>query len=307
MRFGVLTAHRAIWQGLARLLIILALLLTAALWLPLAALAQVEQPGAAAAPAGANPPGTAFSLRDVGFTPHLNAQVPLNLSFRDETGKTVHLSDYVHDRPVLISLNDFTCQDLCPLELQNLVDTLDEVPFRLGTDYNALAISINPANTAADATSMRSDVLHRYSRPDAPNAADGWHFLTGDQATITQLTQVVGFHYAYDSLAKDYAHPVGVILLTPDGRAARYLYGMDFPANDVRLALAEASQGKISTPVEAVLLLCYHYDVAQGRYSNIALGAVRAGGVLTLLGMGTLIGGMLFREFRGRNKNKPVE
>ncbi len=298
MRHTALAVYRAA-LSVGRLLVVLALLLAAALLLPALAQAQAAQPGAVPTPADN------FALRDVGFTPHLDAQVPLDLSFRDETGKAVRLADYIHDRPVLVSLNDFTCQDLCPLELQNLVDTMDQVPFRLGSEYGALAISINPANTAADATSMRSEILHRYARPDAPNAADGWHFLTGDQAAITQLTQIVGFHYAYDSLAKDYAHPVGVVLLTPDGRVARYLYGMDFPANDVRLALTEASQRKISTPVEAVLLLCYHYDVGRGRYTNIALGAVRAGGVLTLLGMGALLGTMLLREFRGRAAIRP--
>ncbi len=271
------------------------LLLGGLLAMPAAALAQSAGPNAA-------PTAAAFSFKDVGFDPHLGAQTPLDLAFKDETGKTVTLADYLHDRPVLLTLNDFTCQDLCPLELQNLEETMYKLPFRLGTDYVALAVSINPANTPQDASDLRTEVMQRYTRPDAPNAADGWHFLTGDQETITRLTQAVGFRYAYDALSKDYAHPVGAILLTPDGHMARYLYGMDFPPNDLRLAINEASQGKVSTPVDPVLLLCYHYDIATGRYTNVALGAVRAGGILTLLGLGTFLGVMWRREFLGRKK-----
>ena len=222
--------------------------------------------------------------------------MPLDYAFKDETGKAVKLGDYLGDKPLLISINDFTCQDLCPLELQNLVDAMDQVTFKLGTDYNVLAISLNPANTPQEATELRDEVVHRYKRPDAPNGADGWHFLTTDDATIHQLTQSVGLHYAYDVNSKSYAHPVGVILLTPEGRIARYLYGMDFPPNDLRLAIYEAAQGKISNPITPILLLCYHYDVATGRYTNVALTLVRTGGVLTVLGLGTFIGVMVRRE-----------
>ena len=147
-------------------------------------------------------------------------------------------------------------------------------------------------------------MVHRYKRPDAPNGADGWHFLTTDDATIHQLTQSVGLHYAYDVNSKSYAHPVGVILLTPEGRIARYLYGMDFPPNDLRLAIYEAAQGKISNPITPILLLCYHYDVATGRYTNVALTLVRTGGVLTVLGLGTFIGVMVRRENRGSKQGE---
>ena len=140
--------------------------------------------------------------------------------------------------------------------------------------------------------------MHRYARPDTPHAAQGWHFLTGDEASIKQLAQAVGFRYAYNAAEKTYAHPAGAILLTPGGHVSRYLYGMDFAPNDVRLALAESSQNKISSPVTAVLLLCYHYDPSTGRYSNVALGAVRAGGVLTLLGLGSFLAVMWRRDLK---------
>jgi protein SCO1/2 len=181
---------------------------------------------------------------------------------------------------------------------------MDQVTLKLGTDYKALAVSLNPANTAQDATDQRDKVVRRYKRPDAPNGADGWHFLTGDDNSIHQLTQAVGLNYAYDAQSKSYAHPVGVTLLTPQGKIARYLYGMDFPPNDLRLAIYEASQGKISDPITPILLLCYHYDVATGRYTNIALTIVRTGGVLTVLGLGTFIGVMLRKETRGRKEDR---
>jgi protein SCO1 len=263
-----------------------------------------------AAPAGVNAaavsgdvsadaPIDVVQMREIRFEPQLNAQVPLDLGFKDEAGRSVKLGDYLGQQPLLLSINDFTCQDLCPLELQNLVDAMDQVTLKLGTDYKALAVSLNPANTAQDATTMRDDIVHRYKRPDAPNGADGWHFLTGDDTSIHLLTQAVGLHYAYDAASKDYAHPVGVIVLTPEGKIARYLYGMDFPPNDLRLAIYEASQGKISDPITPILLLCYHYDIATGRYTNVALTLVRTGGVLTVLGLGTFIGVMLRRETRG--------
>lgn len=243
------------------------------------------------------------ALREVKYVPNLDGQVPLDIPFRDETGKPVVIGDYLGSQPLLISINDFSCQDLCPLELQNLVDAMDQMTFKLGTDYKALAVSLNPANTSEDATAMRNEVVRRYKRPDAPNGSDGWHFLTGDQPAITRLTEAVGLKYAYDPGSNTYAHPIGVVLLTPEGRIARYIYGMDFPPNQLRLAVYEASQGTISSYITPVLLLCYHYDPSTGRYTNVAMTIVRTGGVLTVLGMGTFIGVMLRRDFRGRKSN----
>ena len=291
------------------------LLLGLGTFAPFAAQAEVARHGgtpepgapadAASSVSGDQTPADIVSIREIRFDPHLDAQVPLDLAFRDETGRAVRLGDYLGDKPLLISINDFTCQDLCPLELQNLVDAMDQVTLRLGADYQALAISLNPANTTQDASTMRDDVVHRYKRPDAPNGADGWHFLTAEQPVITALTDAVGLKYAYDAASKSYAHPVGVVVLTPQGKIARYLYGMDFPSNDLRLAIYEAGQGKISDPITPILLLCYHYDVSTGRYTNVALALVRAGGIATVLGLGTFIGVMLRRDVRGRKGDGP--
>lgn len=299
------------------LLVSLALALGTGMLSPGVAAAEVASHGGTPEPgtpatAGANTtnagtegetPIDVVQMREIRFDPQLDAQAPLDLAFHDETGQPVRLGDYLGQQPLLLSINDFTCQDLCPLELQNLVDAMDQVTLRLNSDYKALAVSLNPANTAQDAQAMRDEVVRRYKRPDAPDGADGWHFLTADDVTIHQLTQAVGLHYAYDAQSKTFAHPVGVVLLTPQGRIARYLYGMDFPPNDLRLAIYEASQGKISDPITPILLLCYHYDIATGRYTNVALTLVRTGGVLTVLGLGSFIGVMLYREERAR---KPV-
>lgn len=240
------------------------------------------------------------SLKEVGYSPHLDAQVPLDIPFTDDTGKQVTLGDYLKGGPLLISINDFRCEDVCPIELQQLVDALNQITFKLGADYNVLAVTIDPTNTVEEAAAFRAKVVHRYLRPDAPNAAEGWRFLVGEQSSILRLTQAVGMKYAYDSGSKSFAHPVGVILLTPQGRIARYLYGMEFPPNQLRLAMYEAAQGAISSYIEPILLLCYHYDVQAGRYTNVAMTIVRTGGVLTVLGLGTFIGVMVRRDVKGR-------
>ncbi len=273
-----------------------ALLLAAWLALPLAAGAQSGTPGdAPVAPA----------LRDVGFDPHLDRQVPAGLAFRDENGQAVRLGDYFSSsssRPIILTLNDFNCQNLCPLALQSLVDQLVLVPFKLGDDYTMLSVSINPKDKPADAGAMQQELMHRYARRDALHAAGAWHFLTGDESSIESLAQTVGFKYAWDPVQGDYAHPVGAILLTPDGKTSRYLYGMDFPPNDLRLGLVEASQRKISTPVDAILLLCYHYSLTAGRYSAAVMTAIRIGGILTLLALGSFMAVMWRRDLRGRNR-----
>jgi protein SCO1 len=268
-------------------------LLSALLLWPAAAFAQDSTPGQPVAPA----------LRDVGFDPHLDRQLPADLVFKDENGQTVRLGDYFGSsrKPIVLTLNDFNCQNLCPLALQSLVDQLVVVPFKLGDDFTMLSVSINPHDAPKDALAMQSELMHRYARRDAVHAAGAWHFLTGDENAIEKLTQSVGFKYAWDPVQNDFAHPIGTILLTPDGKTARYLYGMDYPPNDLRLGLVEASQRKISTPVDAVLLLCYHYSLTAGRYSAAVMTAVRIGGILTLLAMGSFIGTMWYRDLRRRD------
>jgi protein SCO1/2 len=210
-------------------------------------------------------------LRQVGFDQRLGEQLPLDLVFRDESGQAAPLSTYFADRPVVLTLNYFHCPNLCSLLLENLADRLRILPFSLGEQYTVLTVSIDPRETPALADEKKAHVLR--TSPTAGSAA-GWHFLTGEPAAIDRLTRAVGFQYVYDDQEDEYVHPAGVVVLTPAGRVSRYLYGPDFPPTDLRLALVEAGQQRIGSLVDRVLLLCYHYDPASGRYTPIVMAAL---------------------------------
>lgn len=247
----------------------------------------------ASAPARADGP----DLDGVAFEQKLEAQLPLTLEFQNERNQRVKLGDYFGTRPILLSLNYLRCRNLCPLELQDLAQTLSHLNLRLGDQYDVLTVSIDPRDTPIIAANKRQLVLDTLGGL-APET--GWHFLTGDAASIQTLAQAVGFSYRYDAAADDYAHPLGVVVLTPQGRVARYLYGIDFPERDVRLALVEASQNKIGSVVDRVLLFCYHYDPIQGRYTAAAYNAVRVGALMGLLALGGLLFGLWRMEWKRR-------
>jgi protein SCO1/2 len=238
---------------------------------------------------------TPNDLSGVGFEPKSGAQVPADLAFRDELGKPVRLADYFGQRPVILTLNYFTCPNLCPLTVQDLASALGDVPFALGEQYTVLTVSIDPTDTPLVAQEKKREYLRPYPGPGIEN---GWHFLTGDQASISQLTDAVGFRYAFDPDQHEYAHPAGLVILTPDGAISRYLYGLDFEPNDLRLALAEAGQRQIATVADRILLLCYHYDPEQGRYSSLVLRIVQGAGGATVAGLGLLLGVLWRRDLR---------
>ncbi len=231
------------------------------------------------------------SLKQVWFDQKLNAQVPLDLTFRDDEDNIVRLSDYFGKQPIVLTLNYYHCPNLCSLELDQLAQTMADLQWTMGDQYQVVTVSIDPRETPELAAESKWLRLRAYARP---NTGPGWHFLTGDQAAITSLTQAVGFHYVYDPTLDEYEHPTGVMVLTPQGKIARYLYGVDFQSNDLKLALTEAGQGKIGSPVDQLLLYCYTYDPSKGRYSLVATNAVRVGGVATMF----LVGGFLFVMFR---------
>lgn len=225
-------------------------------------------------------------IGQVGFTQHLGAPVPLELVFRDEDGQVVRLGDYVGQQPIILTLNALGCPNLCPLELDGLVNGLNGLPFTMGDQFTLLTVSIDPREGPDLAATTKARGLRGYAPPDG---ASGWHVLTGDQAAIDRLTEAVGFDYAYDPTADDYAHPAGVVVLTADGRISRYLYGIDFSATDLRLALVEAAAQRIGTLVDQALLICYHYDPATGRYTPFVLGLLQAGAAVTLLVLGGVL------------------
>jgi len=237
------------------------------------------------------------ALREVGFDQRLDQQVPLDIRLRDESGREVRLGDYFGDKPVILSLAYFSCPMLCGLHLQGLASSLKPLQFDAGKEFTVLTVSFDPRDTPERAAEKKKDSLARYGRAGAEN---GWHFLTGDADQIAALTSAVGFRYQYDEKRGEFAHPAGIVLLTPAGRVARYFFGIEYSSRDLRLGLVESAQGKIGTVIDQVLLFCFHYDPAMGRYSAVALNLVRGGGVLTILVLVALIGGALRREFTRR-------
>ena len=231
-------------------------------------------------------------LKNVGISQELNHQVPLDLVFHDETGKTVRLGDYFGKRPVILSLVYFNCPRLCPMVEDGLVEGLRELPFDVGKQFNVLTVSFDPRDTPFEAYAKRAMYLNMYNRK---GAAAGWHFLTGDQASITALTKAVGFRYNYDPRNGQYYHATAIMILTPQGKVAQYFYGIRYPAGQLRLALVQASNGKIGSPVDAILLFCCRYDPATGKYSLIITRVLFIAGLLTVI----LLGVFLIVLFRG--------
>ena len=227
------------------------------------------------------------ALRKVSIEQRLNEQVPLDLVFRDETGREVKLAEYFNaGRPVILSLVFYECPQLCNLVLNGLVSSMKSLTFTAGREYDVLTVSFDPREGPELARAKKESYMVRYQRPGTEN---GWHFLTGDQASIEALTKAVGFNYTYDNATNQFAHASGIIVLTPQGKVARYFYGIEYSERDLRLGLVEASAGKIGSPVEQLLLYCYHYDPATGKYGLVVMSIMRIGGILTLLGIASLI------------------
>ena len=235
----------------------------------------------------------------VAFDQKLDAQLPLDLMFRDESGKVVRLREFFnHGKPVLLNFMYYRCPMLCPMVMEGLSSGLTELRFDAGKEFDVITVSIDPRDMPKDAALKKDMYIKRYGRL---NAANGWHFLTGHDTVIHQLTSAVGFQYAYDPARDQFAHGTGVVVLTPSGRVSRYIYGFEYKARDLRLALVEASASKIGSPVDQILLLCYHYDPATGKYSREAMNFVRAGGVATVLSLAGFVIIMIRKERRQKS------
>jgi protein SCO1 len=238
---------------------------------------------------------TPAELKKVQFDQNLGIQVPLDLRFRDETGRPIQLSQYFNGRPVVLALVYYECPMLCTQALNGLVKALKVLALEPGRDYSVVTVSFNPRETPAQAAEKKDHYLQLLKKP---GAADGWHFLTGDEPAIRLLTDTVGFHYVYDEVTKQYAHPTGMIVLTPEGKTSKYVYGIDYGPRDLRLALVEASDHKVGTPVDRLLLYCYHYDPATGKYGLVLMNVLRLAGALTVVCIGGFILIMRRRERR---------
>jgi protein SCO1 len=233
------------------------------------------------------------ALRAVDLEQKLGAQVPLDVTFRDETGRSVPLKQYFGRRPVVLSFVYYSCEDLCPLVLDGLVRSLRPLSFNIGGEFDVLTVSFDSRDTPALAAAKKRDFVKQYSRPGTEK---GWHFLTGDEAAIKRLTEAAGFRFNYESEKDRFGHATGIILLTPGGTIARYFFGMEFSPRDLRLGLIEASANKIASPIDQLLLFCYRYDPATGKYSLLITNVIRLAGVATVIALVTFIAVMLRRD-----------
>jgi protein SCO1 len=218
------------------------------------------------------------------FQPKLGDQAPFDLAFRDEADRPVQLGGYFRDKPVILVLAYYQCPMLCKLVLKDLVDGLKRIPFTAGQEFEVVVVSFDPREKPDLAARHKAAYVESYGRP---NGANGWHFLTGEQPEITRLTEAVGFRAVWDEKGQQFAHARGIMILTPRGVVARYFLEGVFPPRDLRLALVEASEGKVGVPMDRILLMCFNYDPDTGKYSAAILRMVRVGGIATLLALFT--------------------
>jgi protein SCO1/2 len=235
-------------------------------------------------------------LLDPAFEQKPDAQVPLELAFRDENARPVRLGDLLNGKPTILMFAYYECPMLCSLVLNDLSRTMQALPYEIGQEFEVITVSMDPGETPALAAAKKASYIHAFGRPEA---AEGWHFLTGEQVAISRLAETVGFHYVYDSTLDQYAHPAGIIVLTPGGRISRYLFGIDYSPTELRLALVEASEQKIASPVDRFILLCYAYDPQTGRYTFLIHTILRVASSATAAALGILVL-ILSRRGKGR-------
>jgi protein SCO1/2 len=237
-------------------------------------------------------------LKEVGIDQKLNDSIPLDLAFRDAHGNRVELGEYFGSKPVILTLVYYSCPMLCTQVLNGLNRSLKEIPMEMGRDFRVVTVSIDPTERPILAEAKQVMYAGMYGRP---GAAEGWHFLTGSEREIKQLANAVGFRYAYDPDSKQFAHASVIMILTPEGKISRYLYGIQYPQRDLRLGLVEASNGKIGSPVDQILLFCYHYDPHTGKYGLLISRIIQLSGLLTVL-IGAVF---LIFLFRGEHYGLP--
>lgn len=245
-----------------------------------------------------NPTGQPEVLKQVGFDQKLNAQVPLDIAFRDEHGASITLRQILQapamqGKPAILELVYYQCPMLCTEVMNATLNSLKEIPLEIGKDFSVITVSIDPSEKPVLAEARQIMYAGLYGRR---GAVHGWHFLTGEAAAIQQLAAAVGFRYVYDKQSSQFAHASGIMVLTPAGKISRYFYGIAYRPRDLRLGLVEASESKIGSAVDAILLYCYHYDPSTGKYGLVIANIVRAGAALTVLALGAMVIIFLRRE-----------
>jgi protein SCO1/2 len=225
-------------------------------------------------------------LAAIGVDQKLNAAVPLDVTFHDESGRTVALSQFFHGKPVVLSLVYYECPMLCSMTLNGLVKSMRPLPLHIGDEFEVLTISFDPREKPDLAAAKKKVYVSDYGHPEA---ASGWHFLTGSTEAIERLTESVGYHFKWDDDTKQWAHVSAIMVLTPEGRVSQYLYGIEFSSRDLRLSLVQASRNKIGTLVDRILLYCYHYNPDTGKYGLVVMSTVRLASLATVIALATFI------------------
>lgn len=273
-----------------RLFLLCGLLLTAHCTL-LTALAQPGGPGPSSPLYGARPSsgtsvnGLPNALKQVGIDQKLNEQLPLDLVFNNEQGEQVRLGDYFGKKPVVLALVYYQCPMLCNQVLNGMVTSFKVLNFKAGQEFDVVTVSFDPLETPTMARAKKKTYVDYLPEAKRASAAQGWHFLTGDQENVRRLSDAIGFRYYFDAATDQFAHGSAIYVATPQGKLARYFYGIEYSPKDLRLGLVEASENKIGSPVDQLLLYCYHYDPATGKYGAVIMNMVRLGGIATLIAM----------------------
>lgn len=237
------------------------------------------------------------AVKNVGIDQNLNQLLPLDAVFKDEQGRQVPLGEYFKGKPVVFALVYYSCPMLCNQILNGMLGGFRQISFDIGKDFEVVTVSFDAKETPELAAKKKETYIKAYNRPSG-NA--GWHFLTGDEANIKRVTDAVGFRYTWDESTKQWAHASGIMLATPEGKLARYFYGVEYPARSLRLGLVEASENRIGTPVDTLMLYCFHYDPSTGKYGAVVMNIVRAGGVISLIAFVGLF--FLLRKIAGRRQ-----
>ncbi|MCB9588445.1 MAG: SCO family protein [Polyangiaceae bacterium] len=247
-------------------------------------------------------------LNGIDVDEHLDTDLPLDLAFTDSDGKPVKLGDFFDgERPVIITLNYSDCPMLCSLQLTGLVKGMKQMDWTAGKDFRVVTVSLNPKEKPERSAETKKRYVTEYGRPDAQA---GWHFLTGSEDNIKALANAIGFRYGYNEVRKEYVHPAALTLATPNGKIARYLYGIEYHPKTLRLGLVESSEGKIGSTVDKLILYCFHYDSGEGKYAPVAMNIMQVAGGATALLLGGVLSSLWANEFRKRrkrdkNKNDP--
>jgi protein SCO1/2 len=249
--------------------------------------------------------GLPAMVRGVGIDQNLNGQLPLEDTFHDEAGRTVRLGQYFRQKPVVLALVYYECPMLCDMVLNGLTHSMEQISLQIGQDFDVVTVSFNPHETWQLAASKKANYVEKYQRQ---GAAQGWHFLTGEEANIKQLADAAGFHYKYDPITKQYAHASGILVITPEGKISRYFYGIEYKPKDLRLGLVEASKNKIGNFADQVLLFCFHYDPINGKYGLVIANVTRVVASASVLALGALIFTLLRKERQANSlqQGRPV-